>query len=421
MIATLVRRTVENWHSDGMNPNQTNAGTTETTSSETSAFEITEAFERFSQKDDVFRRSWHDPQIRTDAAMRFYSTYRKPLANFRSADGFKQKDYALRNAAWHVSDLFTEAKEAQDRREGFSDAFTLNGEVAAEQTRFESTAEATATVKRAAREVGAADVGIAKVDKRWLYTEKFSDMSGTSRPNDVPIDLTHVIVTVQPMNRALISTVPSALSGAATGLGYSHDALVVLALAQFIRNLGYRAVASMNDSSLAIPMAIEAGLGEYGRHGLLITPGHGPAVRLGKVFTDMPLDNDSPISFGVRQFCGQCQRCASACPVKAIDAGEPSTRRHNISNIKGVRKWTVDGEKCFGYWVKQNTDCAICIRVCPFNRDLKSWPGRLWRRVAGWTAIHAPRLVSGLLRLDEKLGHGARLKPALWWAGETKK
>ena len=68
-----------------------------------------------------------------------------------------------------------------------------------------------------------------------------------------------------------VRTVPSALSGSATGLGYSHDALVVLSVTQYIRNLGYEAIASMNDTSLAIPYAIKAGLGEYGRHGLLIT------------------------------------------------------------------------------------------------------------------------------------------------------
>ena len=378
-------------------------------------FPLAADFERFHQKDDVFRRSWYDPTVRTEAAMRFYSTYRKPLANFRSADGFRQTDYALRNAAWHISDLFTEYKEHEDRREGFSDAFTLNRKSAEEKTSFENTAEATAVVKRVARQVGAADVGVARVDPRWLYTEKFSDMSGTARPNDISADLTNVIVTVQPMDQKLVSTVPSALSGAATGLGYSHDALVVLALAQFIRNLGYKAVASMNDSSLAIPMAIEAGLGEYGRHGLLITPSHGPAVRLGKVFTDMPLALDTPIDFGVRAFCEQCQRCASGCPVKAIPSGEPSTDRHNLSNIKGVRKWSVDGEKCFAYWAKQNTDCAICIRVCPYNRDLSSWRGRLWRKVAQWTATNKPSLVSLLLKIEDTLGRGKRLKPSAWW------
>ena len=62
----------------------------------------------------------------------------------------------------------------------------------------------------------------------------------------------------------------------ATGVGYSRDVTTLLALAQYIRNLGYQAYASMNDTALSIPMAIQAGLGEYGRHGLLITKEFGP-------------------------------------------------------------------------------------------------------------------------------------------------
>jgi len=64
-------------------------------------------------------------------------------------------------------------------------------------------------------------------------------------------------------------------------------------------NLGYRAVATMNDTALAIPYALKAGLGEYGRHGLLITKEFGPRVRIGKIFTDLPLAYDRPTSFGV--------------------------------------------------------------------------------------------------------------------------
>lgn len=416
MLTTPSRTLGKKWHSVGMSQPGKNRAESEQRGRIDDLFNIADCLQPFNQKDDVFRRSWYDPAVRTDAAMRFYDTYRKPLTNFRAADGFSQKDYALRNAAWHISDLFTEAREDEDRREGFSDAFTQNRDPASEKTVFDSEAEASRVVKRVALEVGAADVGVARVDKRWLYSEKFSDMSGTSRPNDITDDLTHVIVTVQPMDQALLKTVPSALSGAATGLGYSHDALVVLALAQFIRNLGYRAVASMNDSSLAIPMAIEAGLGEYGRNGLLINPRHGPAIRLGKVFTDMPLATDAPVSFGVREFCQQCRRCSSGCPVKAIDGGKPGKTVHNISNIRGVSKWTVDGEKCFEWWTRQNTDCAICIRVCPFNRDFSRWSARAWRRLAGWTARRMPRMVTALLALDNKLGHGHRLKPTHWWA-----
>ena len=331
------------------------------------AFEVTDSFERFAQKNDVFRRSWWDDRIRSDKARAFYENYREPLETWRKADGFTQKDYALRNATWHVSDIFTEMKQDEDRREGFSDAFTLYRDVASEKTLFSSPEEAAAEIKRVAKGFGASLTGITDNDPRWLYTEKFSDMSGTARPNDIPQELSNVIVTAQAMDYDLIRTVPSALSGAATGLGYSHDALVVLSTAQYIRNLGYNAIASMNDSSLAVPLAIKAGLGEYGRLGLLVTKEYGPRVRLGKIYTDMPLAHDSPIQIGVKKFCDVCRKCAESCPVGAISPDEASTERYNQSNVKGVKKWSVDGEKCFGYWAAQNSDCSICIRVCPFT------------------------------------------------------
>ena len=378
-----------------------------------SQFDVTDEFERFAQKEDVFRRSWWDERIRSEKARKFYETYRKPLETWRKADGFTQKDYALRNASWHVSDIFTELKQDEDRREGFSDAFTLYRDVAGQKTEFETLEEAAEEVKRVAKGFGASLAGITDNDPRWLYTEKFSDMSGTSRPNDVPEDLPYVIVTAQAMDYDLIRTVPSALSGAATGLGYSHDALVVLSTAQYIRNLGYNAVASMNDSSLAVPLAIKAGLGEYGRLGLLVTKEYGPRVRLGKIYTDMPLAIDKPIRFGVKEFCDTCRKCANACPVGAVPDGAPSTDRYNQSNIKGVRKWSVDGEKCFSYWTAQNSDCSICIRVCPYNKDFSKWYNRLGIRLAGTF------LRRFMLFLDNRLGFGERMKPRIWWKHEA--
>ena len=33
-------------------------------------------------------------------------------------DGYAQRDFALRNAGWHVADFFAERREGDDRREG---------------------------------------------------------------------------------------------------------------------------------------------------------------------------------------------------------------------------------------------------------------------------------------------------------------
>jgi ferredoxin len=371
--------------------------------------EVRDDFERFNQRDDIFCRSFWDPTIHSDATDRFYATYREALANWRATDGFTQRDYALRNASWHVTDVFAELKEGEDRREGYLDELTVLRDAPAEKVEHDSPAAAATEIKRVAKLFGADLVGITDYDERWLYTHKYSRARENSKPNDQPAGLTHVIVVAKAMDHGLIDTVPSALSGAATGWGYSEDTLTLLALSQYIRNLGYQAVPNLNDTALAIPYAIKAGLGEYGKLGLVITPEYGPRVRFAKIFTDLPMALDAPRTFGVREFCDTCDLCVKACPVGAIAGGEPSAEVFNRSNIVGVKKWSVDAEKCFGFWERQNSDCSICIRVCPYNNGWPAWAFAAWR----WLAATPLRRVA--LWIDRLVGGGRRRPAASWW------
>jgi reductive dehalogenase len=334
-----------------------------------------------------------------------------PNARARKADGFGQRDYALRNATWHVTNVLRDLRRKDDnRKEGFFDTFTAHAEGWPEPYPFESAEAAIDNLRRAADSMGAGLLGVCEYDERWIYSARYSEQTKASKPVDVPEDLPRVIVIGEPMDIDLTATVPSALSGSATGMGYTHDTVVLLTLTQYIRNLGYRAVASMNDSALAIPLAVQAGLGEVGRHSLLITEEYGPRLRLGKIFTDMPLVIDAPRRFGVKEFCDICQRCSAACPPKAIPSGEPSREAYSVSNLKGVLKWTTWAEKCFKFWAGQNSDCSICIRICPFNRDFSKWHNRLWRRLAG-TSLR--RL---MLQLDVWLIKRERKASKSWWA-----
>ncbi len=379
------------------------------------SWEVLDDFERFSQVDDVFNRAFWDPEIATDEARRFFGSYREQLREWRKAAGFGQRDYAIRNAAWHVVNVFSEMHDGDDLRDGFLSPLSQLRDGPEEQFDLGLPDEASATVKQVARTFGADLVGICASDDRWLYSERYARRANEGRPLDLGEGLTNVVVVGQAMDRDLVDTVPSALSGAATGLGYSKDVMVLLATAQWLRNLGYRAVPSLNDSALAIPLAIQAGLGEYGRHGLVITPEFGPRVRFGKIFTDAPLGHDAPISFGVTEFCESCRRCTDACPPGAIADGAPTSVKLNRSTIAGVRKWTTDGEKCFSYWTQIVSDCMICIRVCPYNKDFSKWHNRLGLRLA------ATRLRGLMARLERGLGYGRRLRPRDWWAGTTRR
>jgi epoxyqueuosine reductase QueG len=314
-----------------------------------------------------------------------------------------------------VVDVFAEMHDGDDLRDGFLSPLTQLRDGPADQFDMGPPNEASTTVKQVAGVFGADLVGICANDDRWLYSERYARHADEGRPLDLGEGLGNVIVVGQSMDHDLVDTVPSALSGAATGLGYSKDVLVLLATAQWLRNLGYRAVPSLNDTALAIPLAIQAGLGEYGRHGLVITPEFGPRVRFGKIFTDAPLHHDSPSRFGVTEFCESCRRCTEACPPGAITDGSPTSVKLNRSTIGGVRKWTTDGEKCFSYWAQIVSDCMICIRVCPYNKDFSKWHNRLGRRLA------ATRLRRVMSWLHGRLGYGRRLRPRDWWEGATRR
>jgi epoxyqueuosine reductase QueG len=130
-----------------------------------------------------------------------------------------------------------------------------------------------------------------------------------------------------------------------------------------------------NDTALSIPLAIDAGLGELGRNGLLITPQYGPCVRLCKVFTDLPLMPDQPISFGVTETCMKCFKCAEACEVEAISSDpEPSYRTVSPSNNQGIVRWAVDHDKCYAFWIENSASCATCIAACPFTQRANKAP-----------------------------------------------
>ncbi len=381
-----------------------------TDSSDRSAgFHIEDNFEGFSQVDDVFCRSQYDSNVKSLETQRFFEMYRRPLSGWRGSEGYGQHDYALRNATWHVADIFAEMHEPSDRRDGFLDPLSMLRDGANEEIPFTSPVEASRVIKQAGQAVGADLIGITEYDSRWTYTERFSISTLSGKANPLPEKINRVIVIGQAMDTELLDTAPSALSGAATGMGYSQDALVLLTISQFIRNLGYEAIPSMNDTALAIPYAVKAGLGEYGKHGLVITPEFGSSVRFGKIFTNLPLDIDLPIKFGVEEMCGICNACSKACPSRAIPDTEPSLTTFNVSNVSGVKKWTIDGERCFAYWAKINTDCAVCIRVCPFTRDYTKLHNRLWLRLADST------FRKFALYLDRKQQRGKRIASKKWW------
>jgi epoxyqueuosine reductase len=365
--------------------------------------------ERFDQMNDMFRRARYDPEW-IERAQAFYGP-----SQVQDKAGYTHEDQALQNASWYVERYFAMGIRGSNHQGLYAweypdperDRMPPDLKIDASDP-----AEASRKVKKAARFFGASLVGICELDRRWVYSHVSNDLTREHTPMEIPEEYRYAIAMTIEMDYPLIRTSPTGGAAAATGLGYSKMAFVAGLLAQFIRGLGYKAIPSGNDTALSIPIAIEAGLGELGRNGLLITEKFGPRVRLCKIFTDLPLVPDEPRFFGVDDFCRQCMKCAKDCPSRAISFGEKTTEVPTLSNNPGVLKWPINAEQCYKYWIANRLDCANCIRVCNFNKE----PGWLHDLVRVFIK-NAPWLNPLFVWLDDVFGYGKQLDPATIWDG----
>lgn len=113
------------------------------------------------------------------------------------------------------------------------------------------------------------------------------------------------------------------------------------------------------------PIAQRAGVGWYGKHGIIITEKLGSWVVLGEIITELELDTDESL----QRDCGDCTICIDSCPTKAI-----------------VSPYVIDRTKCLQFiserpmnvpldfrevWGDRLYGCTTCQEVCPKNHKVK--------------------------------------------------
>lgn len=369
---------------------------------------------RFDQRNTMFSR----PRDRERSSPEILEMGRKHygVRSFKKDPGYTLRDWAFAMGGWYLERWWGHGNIAgdEDLYKWYPDTSKI-----AERDRMQpgikwevsEPDEMSSFIKKAAGFLGASDVGICKLDTRWVYSHRFNPKKNEHTPIEQFSDeFPHAIVLLHEMNYELMSTSPTYGEFAATGRGYSMMAYVTSSVAHLIRDLGYRAIPCGNDTALSIPMAIDAGLGEIGRNGLLISPKFGPRVRISKIFTDLPLVPDKPIQLGIRRMCEVCGKCAESCPGKAISDGEPTTEGLTISNNHGIFKWYINPEKCFKFWSKNKGSCGNCIRVCVFNK-----PNTNFHRFVRWHVKHLSQLDSFYLWADDLFGYGKQTKLEEIW------
>jgi len=113
------------------------------------------------------------------------------------------------------------------------------------------------------------------------------------------------------------------------------------------------------------PLAVKAGIGFYGKHGVVITPAHGSFVVLGELLTDLELEPDQPMDLS----CGSCTLCMDACPTGAITSPYMLDRGRCIQYLSG-RRGTIP-MSVRDLWANRLYGCTTCQDVCPHNKGLQ--------------------------------------------------
>lgn len=233
--------------------------------------------------------------------------------------------------------------------------------------------------------------------------------TGNDWGKDIPADHKYAIVVAQEMARDMIGPAPHTPSVMESMKNYAKGAYIATQLAAFIANLGYEAEANHLRHYTAIlpPLAVDAGLGEVGRLGYLMTREFGPRIRLSAVTTDLPLVPDRPVDIEVEDFCRFCRKCAVCCPSQSIPLD------HDPKPSNGTLRWKMNEDTCFEYWGKAGTDCCVCMRVCPWSHA-RTFP----HRFIVWliTRNRYSRRIFSVMD-DIFYGRKPRPKPAPLWAG----
>ncbi len=218
----------------------------------------------------------------------------------------------------------------------------------------------TQRVKGFARYLGADLVGTTKLSAPYVYSHIGRSPGPWGEP--IQLDHTHAVAIAVGMSHDMVRHGPDGAITTETTLKYFEVGTIAMIVARYIHFLGYEARAHVDGNYRVMcgPIAVDAGLGELGRLGLLITPKFGPRVRLGVVTTTLSLLQDHPVHFGVQHFCKICKKCAVCCPSASVDSGDKGI--HN-----GVEKWRTDQDACYGFWRSQGSDCGICMKVCPYS------------------------------------------------------
>jgi len=223
--------------------------------------------------------------------------------------------------------------------------------------------------------LGADIVGIGSLPQSAVYSR---DMAGN--PVDALFKYSIALVCRKSEPTLCASNGWEEIVDPASFQAYQRIAMQSEVMANYIRRLGYEAEATnMNNYLTLMPeIALACGIGEVSRMGIVLNPFLGANFKVAAVLTDLELEVDGYVDFGLQDYCASCTICAEQCPAHAITRG-----RQTLHN--GYYTWKLNARACNDFDVlnKEGCVCGRCTKVCPWHRphmearDFAGWDGDL--------------------------------------------
>ena len=212
--------------------------------------------------------------------------------------------------------------------------------------------DVTELIRQKARELGYGEVGFTYSDRHYVYQSRKPAMKG---------GLPHAICVALEQDYYKTQTIPSMLAEETHFGTYFNQGGLTMELTDYIRSLGYRVQVSGPTWHYGpmIPMFVQAGLGQLGANGQLLSPHFGSRARLQVIFTDANVTYDQPIDYGIHKFCQVCKVCVDRCPGRALMPEKVWYR--------GVEKNKLVFKRCRPVMARY-LGCGICMKVCPIQK-----------------------------------------------------
>jgi len=149
----------------------------------------------------------------------------------------------------------------------------------------------------------------------------------------------------------------------------ASDKIVEDALSHLLGSEGFRF------TKAALPLkllAVQSGLGDYGRNNICYVPGMGSFHRLVAYYSDIPCSAESWQEPQMMQRCRDCEACSRCCPTAAISADRFLIRAERCITFHNERA------SAFPSWLNPSwhnclIGCMRCQRACPENLPYLDW------------------------------------------------